>query len=586
MAVYRSDQAQLTIAAEAAPGGDPELNSGSRHTGGFNGLINNASGIAAGSTQITYDNGSNTLYKGDFIRIGNVNAGSSESSSDADGSTVNEYEIRRVVHFTGTTAGTIFLDRPTAFFHANNEIVINVEGSSSTEEFSYITTVPGIYEGVTLPEFTPTIEPRYLLGTSADRNFTIAYSGSQSFNGALSSFVVVDASPLRFPIGKMTTVPSSVASDSIKLDGAVKKGDLFIDCDGSDVGNLAVNDYIQIVNADGTTTTSEVRQIVDEPGTDIFRLDKPLRFDHADNSDIHEVSGGASPSGTFTHTITETFDLDTLSWNVLFRDTAETVANDLQRRYVGGIVDSATLSASEGGMLMMSYDSVPFLDMIHNQANQSTLGNNLYADGGGSEDAGMPRYSMMNSIDTTDISFPTTEPYYFSQGSFTLFGQEFARVRSVSISMSNSVEPRYYISPRHGRHRGPSEFREGRRSYSMACTVALPDTIQSIDESGTADETVNSANEIFKQVLLEGNYGEGSGLKGFAITLTFTRGTNDTITITIPNDGTAATGLNEAGAFILSAPYNITGDPIIQADLDILFRNMKIEIVDTKPSYI
>ena len=40
------------------------------------------------------------------------------------------------------------------------------------------------------------------------------------------------------------------------------------------------------------------------------------------------------------------------------------------------------------------------------------------------------------------------------------------------------------------------------------------------------------------------------------------------LTITIPDDGTAATGLN-AGAFILSAPYNITGDPIIQADLDI-----------------
>ena len=54
----------------------------------------------------------------------------------------------------------------------------------------------------------------------------------------------------------------------------------------------------------------------------------------------------------------------------------------------------------------------------------------------------------------------------------------------------------------------------------------------------------------------------------------------------IPNDGTAATGLNEAGAFILSAPYNITGDPIIQTDIDILFRNMKIEIVDTTPVYI
>jgi len=580
MAVYRSDQAQLTIGVEAAQGGDPEMNSGTRHTGGFSGQINNSSGIAAGSTQITYDNGSNTLYKGDFIRIGNTESDNSAGDAD-DSNTVNEFEIRRVVHFTGTTSGTLFLDRPTAFFHADNEIVINVESTASTLSQSYITELPGIYESVTLPEFTPTIEPRYLLGTSADRNFTVAYQGSQSFSGSLPSFVVVNAQPFRFPLGKMTTVPSSVASDTILLSAAAKKGDIYISCDGSDVGNLTDNDYIQITDAAGGTDTSEIRQIKDEVGTsNTFRLDKPLQFDHADNTLIHEVSGGSSPSGTFTHTVTETFDLDSLSWNVLFRDTAETAANDLQRRYVGGIVDSASISASEGGMLMMSYDSVPFLNMLHNQANQGTVGNNIFADGGASEDAGMPRYALMNSIGPSDVNFPSKEPYYFSQGSFTLFGQEFARVRNVAISISNSSEPRYYVSPRHGRQRGPSEIRVGRRAYSMSATVALPDTV------GATETDVNSANEIFKQLLLEGNYGDGNGLSGFAVTLTFTRGTSDTITITIPNDGTAATGLNEAGAFILSAPYNITGDPIIQTDIDILFRNMKIEIVDTTPVYI
>ena len=97
MAVYRSDQAQLTIAAEAAPGGDPEMNSGARHTGGFNALINDANGIAAGSTQITYDGGSNTLYVGDFIRIGNTEGDASVGDADAT-ATVNEFEIRRVVH--------------------------------------------------------------------------------------------------------------------------------------------------------------------------------------------------------------------------------------------------------------------------------------------------------------------------------------------------------------------------------------------------------------------------------------------------------------------------------------------------------
>ena len=121
----------------------------------------------------------------------------------------------------------------------------------------------------------------------------------------------------------------------------------------------------------------------------------------------------------------------------------------------------------------------------------------------------------------------------------------------------------------------------------MACTIALPDT------AANTATTVNSANEIYKQLLLEGNFGDGNGLKGFNIELTFTRGTNDTIQILIPNDYTsgnestgAATGLNEQGAFILSAPYNITGDPIVQTDVDILFRNMKIIVTDSKGVYI
>ena len=55
----------------------------------------------------------------------------------------------------------------------------------------------------------------------------------------------------------------------------------------------------------------------------------------------------------------------------------EIVLKQLQMIYkedmFGGIVDSATISASEGGMLMMSYDSVPFLDMVHNQEDQATV---------------------------------------------------------------------------------------------------------------------------------------------------------------------------------------------------------------------
>ena len=122
----------------------------------------------------------------------------------------------------------------------------------------------------------------------------------------------------------------------------------------------------------------------------------------------------------------------------------------------------------------------------------------------------------------------------------------------------------------------------------MSCTLALPDTEASA--TGLARE---SATEIFKQLILEGNYGDASGAEGFNISLTFTRGTNDSIQILIPDDYTSGTesggaepGLNEQGAFITSAPHNITGDgSAMQVDVDMIFRDLKITVLDSTPSY-
>ena len=111
----------------------------------------------------------------------------------------------------------------------------------------------------------------------------------------------------------------------------------------------------------------------------------------------------------------------------------------------------------------------------------------------------------------------------------------------------------------------------------MSATVVLPDSTVA---------ATSTTRKLFSELLLEGDYGTTTPSKsGFAVTLTFTRGANDSITFTIPNDGTAAAGGGEQGAFIRSAPHTLTGDNPVQVDADILFRNMKIQIKDTEPFY-
>jgi len=592
MAIYRADKAVMTFGTEAAQGGIPE---GASVVGDGTGadLINMANGLPAGSRSITVDSTSG-ITAGEFIQIGPEVSGSG---------VFRNAEIRRVEHVEGTTI--LHLDTPTAFFHANNTDITVVQSTTETYSDKFMTFIPGVYESIDVPDPEMNIEPKYLLGTSSNRNFYRAYKSSQSYSGGVGSFTLLNGWPLRFPIGKVTTIPDSGTTLTARTDlnGDHKKGDIWIYVDSPT--NLAAGDLITIDYAATPTSTSvcEVRRITSAAiSTNYFKLNYPLQFDHPAGSSSNQIREIVSGLSYYQHDIFETTDLDTISWNVLLRDSGNTQANDIIRRYYGGMVGGASISASEEGMLTMSWDSIPFLGMNHNQVTHSGVA----SDGGYESNEAMPGYGLTQTIDDSDMNYlsisgaatgdtentnyypyyalqdrqyPTTNPYFFSEGSVSIFGETFARVSDFNISIDNSVESRYYINTKHGKlNRGPSEHREGARSYNMTATLALPDSI-------AADATSSNVT-LFKELLLEGDYGTSTtpNHKGFDISLTFTRGSDDSITITIPSD-TAADEGEKQGAFITSATHNIGGSGILSVDVNMFFRNMKIQIKDSAPLY-
>ena len=613
MAIYRSDQAQLTFAAEAAQGADPEMAEGTRVGSGATAALNQSGGLPAGSRSVPVDGVSNTFVVGDFICIGTV-----DRSTPA--STNQQSEIRRIESMAaagGTSANTFTLDRPTAFFHRDNQEIkeVSAVGNATVaigDNNKYLTFIPGIYESVDTPDPEMSIEGRRFLSTQSKRNFSYAYPGQQTLSGSVAGITLLNGGPLRFPIGSVITSAQTAesrtitlkANDDVAAEYQARKGDVYIELEGGDKAQAAVGDYIII--DDGSTTLSEVRQIVAKPGSaDICKLNYPLQFDHADGASVDVVASGNT---YYEHVINEEVDLDTVSWHIHMKDSSETDTKDFDRRYVGGMIGSTTISAEEGGMLAMSWDGVNFLNMVHNQANQKTVGaasgDDYY---GASVAANMPRFGLMQTIDTDDIGipshngssandgsgYPTTSPYYFSEGTIKFFGQEFARIRSFSLSISNGEEPRYYIGKQGRRARGPFEIREGAREYSMSATVALPDA-DVIAAATAANADQDSALELFRQLLLEGDYGDGTSgsmfRQGLTCTMKFERGTNDYIIIDIPTSSTAGTPtnsnkLNEQGIFINSAAHDITGDQQLEVDLSMIFRSLKITIRDNVPVY-
>ena len=650
MAVLRPDQAQLTFSAETAYGADLE-SIGIATISGSSTTFHSEYRTGGAGTEL-FPSGSSNVHVttlqadwkiGDFLHIGySTTHGTSQPTIPESTATksIIQSEIRRMEHIEADASGNggrVWFDRPTSFTHHGSDggtgndsaaYINHVAKVASRDEtasrlMKAISYVPGVYETVDTPDPQMAMEPRYLLGTQNNRNFTTMYAGQQTFQGALSGIVLLTGWPLRWAIGQeipVVTSGNSTVLSSITLDqtGGSKKGDFWIKASSASHG-ISANDYIIIGYEASPTLDSiaEIRQVTVVTGSNAWvKLNKPLLHDHPTSTTVLRKYN--TTAGTYLeHHLVEKVDLSSISMHVHMRDSGGTAANDFDRRWVGGKVGAMTLMAEEGGLVTVNWDNVIFKDMFHNQprhvgtstgttVNRYPATTTVLGEGLPATIPDMPGYAVMADISSGDIAFPTTQPYYFSGGTIKFFDSsltdEFARIRNFSINVNNNEDARYYIGPRYGDHRGPSELREQRREYTMSATLALPD---SGDSQG---ETYNTATSIFKELLLEGRYGSGqtSGNIGFVITLKFVRGTfensntefEDAIYIdipgprpgvnTLPTPGTPSdpnNAIGQQGAFLRSAPHTLTTENPMQISCDFVFRNMHVIIRDNEPVY-
>jgi hypothetical protein len=569
LAIYRAEQSRLSFCSEASSdvGGYMEVIDTTTDSSDWTAVINLSAGLPAGSRSVTFDGGSGTLAVGNYVLIGT--AGNSNA------------EIRRIASlgsYNGTGAtGTVYFDYPTGFFHADDEALDErtnaaPTGTTYTSETSpagginFASFLPGVWESVTVPDLTPELMPQYFNKTASDRNWSYLYRGRQTFQGSLPNIILLNGFPLKYSFGNVYTTgtDSGTGGSDLNETSGVNVGEREVTL--TSATGYAAGDYIQI----DTGVNSEVRQVV-SVATNTLTLNYPLMIAHADSATCNEV---AAP---FTHTLSESARLPHLTWHLSMRDSGETAANDFIRRYVGGTVNRATLSADEGELLRYSWDDVIFTDIVHNQTRHT----GVTGDGSGADIMDKSSNMLIQPLgiggayprsgsSLAAATFPTTEPYYFSQGTLVAFGVTFARIRNFRLEINNNVDPRYYINNSGGK-RIPFEHQEGRREYSFSCTIAMPD---SASASGTAAT-------LWKELILEGNYsGSASGaLTGFDMTLTFTRGANDTITITAPSSS-ASSAFESQGCFFRRASHNIGTESPNQIDGEIVMRGVQIQITD------
>ena len=543
MAVYRNDQVDFSFGAEIGAGGYLAPVEATADADGD--LATTTDTVSLPGARTIGAASTTNAVVGEYVQLG---------TTGTDGT-----EIRQIKSFV--TNDTITFTAPIGYYHRSGVAVQTVDTTSSAGTMTglaldsntsdHMRFTPGAWESIEVPDPTMEIEPRYFLGVGAKRNYYSAYKGQQSLSGTLSNFELLNGYPLRFPLGTVSTTGTDGGTGGSTVDGIIYAGQYEFDI--TDATGYAVSDYIQV----GTGATAEVRKITALSSNNIF-VDYPFLFEHADDEACNEV---VAP---YTHIINEAVELPGISWQVKNRDSSETATNDWIRRYFGGKIGQATLTAEEGGTLRMSWESAPFLNMDHNQYDDTV------------------QTAPVNKFDASSLGVtverPSTEPYYFSQGSITMFGVEFARVANFTININNNLEPRYFIS--NTAERTPTAIFEGRREYSMTATMVLPDSTASTATTRT----------LFKELLAEGDY--TAGFTGFDIDLVFTRGTNDTLSISIPANVAAdftavasAVGGNAQGAIIRSANTSVSTENPASTEVDILFRNMSIRVKDSEPVY-
>jgi len=396
----------------------------------------------------------------------------------------------------------------------------------TSQATAYLVSTFGVVQTATMPDPEIDWASIWALGNASYRNFYINYRGKLTLSGSVPDIWLLNGAPMHFPIGRVSTTGTDAETGAGTLNGAHAAGVTSIIL--SDAAGYENDEYIQI-DVNSATTTAEVRKITSIAGAPTLVVDYPLLYSHLTAAACNEVIA------PYTHIIHETSQLGSLSMQHEMFDASGN--SELIRRWSGGKVGRATYTASEGEQLRMSLDEMIFRSVAVD------------------EDAG---------IAAATLQYPTTEPYIFSYGALTLWGTEFARVKSFSLEVSNNLEPKYYVTDDANDYL-PYEIIEGRREYRLGVTIDITD-------STMFDELVKYGTN--QGVAVDGLF------KGFDASMVLTRAASDTITFTLPPSSAAAGG-DAQGCFIRSAPHNLVGDPQVAIDLDIIARSAQITVVDS-----
>lgn len=430
---------------------------------------------------------------------------------------------------TGNSATTVSFT-PSATIASGDYVVIDSYGApcpapkdSSTARLLADTWL-GLTESITFPEVEVEIKPLNLsLGGS--RNITYQYKGIETAQSASLDIVANQASWLYYFFGRCTNVDignvdaSDAFSESAPT-GAAPTGS------SPDYTAVAGKTYIEY---DAVTETGPIfRRTI---GTSIIPFVNPAI---EDQSAMHPITAPSLSSGKIQNAIEYTFaeqegDLlpsfameqvfskltDSAGGSNIYRtETAETNESfNFVRIARGCKVNTLTLSANENEEVKINIDAST--RAVHKLESDE----NYDARRGVTDETSFFNFSSVAEF---------REPFFFSDGTFSVFGQSFLKINTLSINMNNNLQERRFLGVG---NKSVQEAIPTQRTYEITFTGHVTDNL------------------LFNELL---NQTENTGTSQL-LELVFTKATGERITLKFKD------------YFVTSANFPLTEDkgPIV-----------------------
>ena len=281
----------------------------------------------------------------------------------------------------------------------------------------------GILESLTFPSLEVEFKQQNLF-VGGSRNFTYQYKGIETAGNASVNVVANHGAWLYYFFGKCSAISATLASGTNPASDFQGGGGNKYFLNGTSVSDTGPLFYRSIDN-------SMVPPVL--RGTDAF----------ADLDHLTEPSGTTTVSNAITYTFTEQDgdDLPSFAMEQVFSKlpstntySTNTADADEDTNFVliatGNRVNTLTMTANENEELKMTLDTMP--RKVHNLSKTE-------------------KYAARRSV-TDETSFKNysandkfLEPFFFSGGSISLFGQNFLRITNFTLTMNNTLTDKRFI---------------------------------------------------------------------------------------------------------------------------------------------